>query len=219
MEQSAKENRPCGVKVRSSSGYYSLSVRPAGSSVPDAEVASSARPHIHTGLRREEAIWLTDEDVDLEKQPIRVQAKSTNGEFWQPKTKRNRVVPISRKLFDSLNGYRRPYGFIWFFPSPTGRRWYPDNFSQDLRKLNKAAGLVWFCLDFRHSFGSHLAQNCEGRSKGAAGGGLTLQVGVATGLVFSSGEGACTVPVRSLASRDYETKTVDYAYYLSGLLY
>jgi len=28
----------------------------------------------------------------------------------------------------------------------------------ELRKSNKAAGLNWSCLDFRHTFGSHLAQ-------------------------------------------------------------
>ena len=49
----------------------------------------------------------------------------------------------------------------WFFPSPTGRRWDPDNFSQTLREINEAHGLKWACLDFRHTFGSHLAQKGE----------------------------------------------------------
>ncbi|MCY2928072.1 MAG: tyrosine-type recombinase/integrase, partial [Planctomycetota bacterium] len=34
----------------------------------------------------------------------------------------------------------------------------PDNFSQELRQANTAAGLPWHCLDFRHTFGTHLAQ-------------------------------------------------------------
>ncbi len=45
--------------------------------------------------------------------------------------------------------------------SPTGKRWDPDNFSQDLREINERNGLPWGCLDFRHSFGSHLAQKGE----------------------------------------------------------
>ena len=106
-------------------------------------------------------MWLTDGDVDLEAQAIRVQAKSVNGEFWQPKTKRNRVVPISRNLLEVLRSYRRPGNCVWFFPSPAGKRWDPDNFSQDLRAINEAAGLEWSCLDFRHTFGSHLAQKGE----------------------------------------------------------
>lgn len=49
----------------------------------------------------------------------------------------------------------------WFFPSSTGKRWDPDNYSQDLRAISDPAGLVWSCLDFRHTFGSHLAQEGE----------------------------------------------------------
>ena len=47
------------------------------------------------------------------------------------------------------------------FPSPTGQRWDPDNFSADLREINKVHGLAWGCLDFRHTFGSHLAMKGE----------------------------------------------------------
>jgi len=42
--------------------------------------------------------------------------------------------------------------------SPQGTRYDPDNFSADLRDANRAACLAWSCLDFRHTFGSHLAQ-------------------------------------------------------------
>ena len=117
--------------------------------------------YIYAGLRREEAVWLTPEDVDLKKRIIRIWAKDIEGEFWQPKTKRNRVVPISDALYDILSTYKPLTDCIWFFPSPTGKRWDPDNFSQDLRKINVANGLDWSCLDFRHTFGSHLAQKGE----------------------------------------------------------
>ena len=46
----------------------------------------------------------------------------------------------------------------WLFPSPNGTRWHPDNFSADLRAANREAGLVWSSLDYRHTFGSQLAQ-------------------------------------------------------------
>jgi integrase len=117
--------------------------------------------YIYAGLRREEALWLTRSDVDLDNRLIRVQAKTVDGEYWQPKTKRNRVIPISEALYTILCNYKSPDNYVWFFPSPTGRRWDPDNFSQDLRKINKDAGLDWSCLDFRHTFGSHLAQKGE----------------------------------------------------------
>ncbi|HSW02232.1 MAG TPA: tyrosine-type recombinase/integrase [Sedimentisphaerales bacterium] len=114
--------------------------------------------YIYAGLRREEALWLTQEDVDLSQRLIRVRAKTVGEQKWQPKTKRNRVVPISDALHVILSEYTPPADGPWFFPSPAGKRWDPDNFSQDLRATNETAGLAWSCLDFRHTFGSHLAQ-------------------------------------------------------------
>lgn len=116
---------------------------------------------IYAGLRREEALGLTVDDVDLERRLIYVRAKLINGEHWQPKTKRNRVVPISSALHETLTAYSPERTEPWFFPSPRGRRWDPDNFSQDLREINRSHGLTWSCLDFRHTFGSHLAQKGE----------------------------------------------------------
>jgi integrase len=37
-------------------------------------------------------------------------------------------------------------------------RWDPDNFSHKLADENAKAKLPWTCLDFRHTFGSMLAQ-------------------------------------------------------------
>jgi integrase/recombinase XerD len=116
---------------------------------------------IYAGLRREEALWLTVDDVDLDKRLIYVRAKLIDGEHWQPKTKRNRVVPISSSLHKILAAYSPERAEPWFFHSPRSRRWDPDNFSQDLREINRSQGLNWSCLDFRHTFGSLLAQKGE----------------------------------------------------------
>ncbi len=118
---------------------------------------------IYAGIRREEATWLTLEDVDLgagANGMIRVRAKTINGEYWEPKTKKNRVIPISRSLRVILDGYQpaaSPEG--WFFPSPRSHcQWDPDNLSRALRVANGPYGLEWGCLDYRHTFGSQLAQ-------------------------------------------------------------
>jgi integrase len=116
---------------------------------------------IYAGLRREELLWLTVDDIDYGTGThgmIRVRAKSIGSESWKPKTGVNRAVPISSDLRAYLNLYKpRTSQHGWFFPSPGGQRWDCDNFSQDLRNLNRAAGFRFGCLDFRHTFGSQLA--------------------------------------------------------------
>ena len=135
---------------------------------------------IYAGLRREELLWLkTADDIDLSKRAtrngghgfIRIQAKTIvevtpDGEsrerFWEPKTKVNRIVPVSSHLRPYLDRYTpEPSDEGWHFPSPGSRTlWDPDNFSERaLKKANKKMGLWWTCLDYRHSFGSHLVQN------------------------------------------------------------
>lgn len=127
---------------------------------------------IYAGLRREELLWLTLDDVDLSRRQgghglIRVRAKTIDGRHWQPKTKVNRAVPISRALREVLDRYTPPATNTpalsdsfrgWFFPSPMGHWWDCDGFSRDLRTANRNFGLRWACLDYRHTFGSQLAQ-------------------------------------------------------------
>ena len=121
--------------------------------------------YIYAGLRREEAAWLQLDDVDSTTGPngiIRLRAKQVDGEFWQPKTKKNRAVPISRRLRSYLSRYApRPSNGNWLFPSPKGYHYDPDNFSSDLSAAQREAGLPWTCLDFRHTFGSQLAMKGE----------------------------------------------------------
>jgi integrase len=116
---------------------------------------------IYAGLRREEVLWLTPADVDLRTGMIRVCKKTIGEETWWPKTRRNRRVPISTMLRSLLEGYAPARDSIWFFPTPRNHRWDPDNFSQTLREINDKHGLPWGCLDFRHTFGSHLAMKGE----------------------------------------------------------
>lgn len=83
---------------------------------------------------------------------IRVRAKTIGQESWQPKTKVNRAVSISSAPRAYLDRYTpRPTEGRWSFPSTEGRRWNPDNVSQDFRAANREAGLVWACLDYRHT--------------------------------------------------------------------
>lgn len=61
---------------------------------------------IYAGLRREELLWLTLDDVDLKHGAsgmLRIRAKTIAGESWQPKTKLNRAVPVSCALHPYLD--------------------------------------------------------------------------------------------------------------------
>ena len=117
---------------------------------------------IYAGLRREELLWLTRQDVNLKKGIISIRAKTINGEYWEPKTKVNRAVPISKALREYLSNYTpKPSIGGWYFPSPKGLHYDPDNFSRDLRIANNEAKLKWTCLDYRHTFGSQLAMKGE----------------------------------------------------------
>ncbi len=89
---------------------------------PNPLMRAMVATYIYAGLRREEALWLTHADVNLERRLIHVRAKTIDGEFWQPKTRRNRVVPISSALHAILSAYEPPGDVVWFFPSPTGKR-------------------------------------------------------------------------------------------------
>ena len=110
--------------------------------------------YIYAGLRREEALWLQAEDIDLSAGAngmIRIHAKEVGGRFWQPKTRRNRAVPISSALRACLERWTPPKSdHGWYFPSPEGHRYDPDNFSQDLRAAQAETKLPYACLDFRH---------------------------------------------------------------------
>ncbi len=116
--------------------------------------------YIYAGLRREEAVWLTECDIDLKAGKhgrIHVRSKTIGDMSWKPKT-RSRVVPISSVLRSYLDRYTpTSTDEHWYFPSPEGKWWHPDNFSRELRARNKENGFTWGCDEYRHTFGSQLA--------------------------------------------------------------
>ena len=121
---------------------------------------------IFAGLRREELIWLTPDDLDLAGGVhglLRIRAKTVAGESWEPKTKKNRAVPVSSRLRPYLDKWlmKRGKSSAWLFPNLYGERYDPDNFSSDLRAANATKGLRWTNLDYRHTFGSQLAMKGE----------------------------------------------------------
>lgn len=101
------------------------------------------------GLRRGEAVWLHRDDIDLHSGAIRIRAKHDRA--WQPKTKRNRSVPISPRLRSVLESEWTP-GDPWAFPAPRGGRWDGTNLHRAWRALIRRHGWTWTFLDLRHTF-------------------------------------------------------------------
>ena len=101
------------------------------------------------GLRRGEAVWLHRDDVDLSSGAIRIRARFDRA--WQPKTKRNRNVPISPRLRTVLESSWTP-GDPWAFPAPRGGRWDGTNLHRAWRSLIRRHGWNWTFLDLRHTF-------------------------------------------------------------------
>jgi hypothetical protein len=65
--------------------------------------------YIFAGLRREELLWLTHEDIDWTAKPygiIRIRGKAAEGASWQPKTKKNRAIPVGSRLRPYLDKQR-----------------------------------------------------------------------------------------------------------------
>lgn len=121
---------------------------------------------VFAGLRRSEACWLRADDYDRGRELLAIRRKVIGGETWEPKTKRNRVVPVSARLAEVLHQVE-PHGG-WLLASPRGKRWDPDNLSTRFRRKVRAAGLPWRIADLRHTFGTHLVRRGVSLPKVAA---------------------------------------------------
>jgi len=113
---------------------------------------------IHAGLRRSEAIWLTRDAIakDLSYLSVRAQIDKATGQKNSLKTG-GRSVTILPPLKAALEEYLPTLNSDWLIPNPAGGRWHVDGFTGKLTKINRAAGLPWTCLAYRHTYATHRA--------------------------------------------------------------
>ena len=111
-----------------------------------------------TGTRVGEAKWLTWDDVDLDRRLIHIRPKDD----WQPKSRDQRAVPMSDRLFALLSAL--PRQGRWVFPAQCttrqpqeGRQSSERRLLQYLKRVLKRLGLQGHLHTFRHSFISHAA--------------------------------------------------------------
>lgn len=119
---------------RSTNSFFALRFTP--------QRQTMAATLIDADPRREELLRLTHDDTDLSRRNgghglIQVRAKTINGRFWQPKTIRDRALPISKALRGYLDQYNAPTSdHGWFFLRRIGK--WPDTrkYSQFLHDSN-----------------------------------------------------------------------------------
>lgn len=93
---------------------------------------------LYAGLRQQEIIWLTWEDVDLADGWLHIRSKKG----WSPKSSSSeRSIPIAHRLEEFLAGPPRA-SRRWVAPgSPRGDRWCPRHLGRECRLLFRAAGV------------------------------------------------------------------------------
>lgn len=130
---------------------------------PQPTLRMAALIMIETGVRRDEAMWLTTDAIGKDCQFLsvvnRLDPESDPDSAQQASSLKTgaRSVTISTRLREELQAYLPKVHGRWLLPSPRGKRWNKDNFSRTLRKTNKAAGLTWGPLIYRHTFATRRA--------------------------------------------------------------
>ncbi len=106
-----------------------------------------------TGLRRGEMVNLKWQDVDLARRIIRVGSDPESG--FQTKSRKERFVPITDELHDTLTARRRESSGPYVFSTGTGTRWL-NNLPREIQKLYEKAGIEDANIHtLRHTFASH----------------------------------------------------------------
>lgn len=116
----------------------------------------------HTGLRKEELIHLTWDDVDLVTNPpcIIIRGKKD----WRTKTNRTRVVPLSQDAVDIVNRQKRqPHNRV--FSDYHGTAIHRDKIYIALKTALKKLELTGDVHQWRHTFATHLVKKGVGIEK------------------------------------------------------
>ncbi len=114
----------------------------------------------NTGLRKEEMIHLTWDDVTENTgiYEIAIQAKDD----WKPKTNRRRIIPLTARASDLIQGQVKSDRHNYIFKGCEGNKLHHDHIYKDLKRALKKLGLEGNIHKFRHTFASHLVMKGAG---------------------------------------------------------
>ncbi len=120
------------------------------------EIQLALRTLLLTGMRSGELMNLEWRDIDFTKKVIRIR----NKDFWQPKRRHERDIPIHRELLPLLREHRKANkkrsNFV--FCNGHGRQYSENALRRKLVKVTKQCSLddVTRIHSLRHTFGSQL---------------------------------------------------------------
>ncbi len=122
--------------------------------------------YYYTGMRKKELMFLTREDIDLEKGIILIRHK----QGFKPKTDRPRGIPIHPELMCILKSLPVRPGFV--FVNSRGKQFSNDAIRKQLKKLCKKAEIKPGKLhSFRHTWTAHsIMKGCPSDVVQAIGG-------------------------------------------------
>ena len=107
---------------------------------------------LYTGMRLNEAAYLTKKDIDMKRGLITVQEKVINGKLWQPKTKERRYIPIAGEIRPLILEYMKKNGEL-LFQNTNGKPLKDRKVLERLQDCCKEAGLKTVHVhSLRHTF-------------------------------------------------------------------
>lgn len=138
-----------------------------------ADILNTVMPHYreiyefmyYTGVRKEEIMYLTWDDVNLDrKEPsIAIQAKEfVPGKHWTPKSKQRRIIPLNTRAAEIIRSQTRSESNNWVFHGPQGGQLHPDRLLTTLKGALRKLGYTGTVHKLRHSFASHLVMSGVG---------------------------------------------------------
>jgi len=111
--------------------------------IPEGDLKKLFQFYLYTGCRRNEALFLNWDDIDLDNEKII---------FGTTKSGESRIIPINSELKKVLTSYKNRNGKPFSFS--------PDYITHKVKKLFKKAGIKdWRAFNvhtLRHTFASHL---------------------------------------------------------------
>ncbi len=108
---------------------------------------------LYTGMRPDEILWLTKDDINLNAGTIHITSK----EEWSPKTYQIRTIPINDSLKAFLKRYLKEGKSNYIVSYETGERPDYQTFCKMTSKVMKRVNPSFTLYTMRHTFASHLS--------------------------------------------------------------